>query len=85
MKRAREQLLEETTYPHLGTLLRSGGTLEVGENLSLRAFVRIRKGNKIVIVDAAYQDFAAILKEMDAKARSYLPEESGRSRTPGSE
>jgi hypothetical protein len=65
--------------------LRSGGTLEVGEDFSLGAFTRIRKGNKTIVVDAAYRDFAAILKEMDAKARNYLQEESGRSRTPGSE
>jgi len=78
MKRAHEQLLEEVTYPHLATFLRSGGTLEVGENFSLGAFARIRKGNKTVLVDAAYRDFAAILKEMDSLARGYLEQESGR-------
>jgi hypothetical protein len=78
MKKAHEQLLEEVTYPHLATFLRSGGTLEVGENFSLGAFARIRKGNKTVLVDAAYRDFAAILKEMDSLARGYLEQESGR-------
>ena len=78
MKRAHEQLLEEVTYPHLATFLRSGGTLEVGEDFSLGAFARIHKGNKTVVVDAAYRDFAAILKEMDSLARGYLEQESGR-------
>ena len=76
MKRAHEQLHEETTYSHLASFLRSGGTLEVGEDFSLGAFARIRKGNKTTVVDAAYRDFAAILKEMDSKARDYL-EDSG--------
>ena len=76
MKRAHDQLYEEVTYPHLATFLRSGGTLEVGEDFSLGAFARIRKGDKTILVDAAYQDFAAILKEMDSKARVYLEQES---------
>lgn len=78
MKKAHEQLLEEVTDPHLATFLRSGGTLEVGENFSLGAFARIHKGNKTVLVNAAYRDFAAILKEMDSLARGYLEQESGR-------
>ena len=85
MKRAHDQLHEEVNYPHLATFLRSGGTLEVGEDFSLGAFARIRKGNKTVVVDAAYRDFAAILKEMDSKARDYLEEELGQSRRLGSE
>ena len=85
MKRAHDQLHEELAYPHLATFLRSGGTLEVGEDFSLGAFTRIRKGNTTIVVDAAYRDFAAILKEMDSKARDYLEEESGRPRTSGSQ
>jgi hypothetical protein len=80
MKRAHEQLLEEANYPHLVTFLRSGGTLEVGEDFSLGAFVRIRKGNKTCLVDAAYRDFGAILKQTDTMARDYLREEEGRPR-----
>ena len=68
MKRASAQLLEETTYPNLAALLRSGGKLEVGEDLSVGTFARIRKGNRTVTVDAAYRDFAAVLKEMEARA-----------------
>lgn len=83
MKRAHEQLHEEQTYSHLAAFLRAGGTLEVGEDFSLGAFARIRKGNKTVLVDAAYRDFAAILKEMNSKARDYLEEESGLPRTSG--
>ena len=78
MKRAHEQLHEEATYPHLASFLHSGGTLEVGEDLSLGAFARIRKGNRMVVVDSAYRDFAAILKEMDSKAKDYLELESSR-------
>ena len=78
MKRAHEQLHDETTYSHLATFLRSGGTLEVGEDLSLGAFARIRKGNRTIVVDAAYRDFAAILKEMDSKAKDFLEQEAGK-------
>ena len=85
MIRAKDQLQDESSHPHLATFLRSGGTLEVGEDYSLGAFTRICTGNKTVLVDAAYRDFAAILKEMDSKARGYLEEESGRPRTSGSE
>ena len=76
MKRAHDQLHEEVTYPNLATFLRSGGTLEVGEDFSLGAFARIRRRNKTILVDAVYRDFAAILKEMDSKARDYLAQES---------
>jgi hypothetical protein len=72
MKRATDQLLEEATYPNLAAFLRSGGTLEVGEDLSVGTFARIRKGNQTITVDAAYRDFAAVLKEMEAKAKDFL-------------
>ena len=85
MKRASEQLLEEATYPQLAAFLRSGGTLEVGEDFSLGAFARIRKGNKTVVVDAAYRDFAAILKEMNSKASNHFVQEPARPQIPGSE
>ena len=81
MQRAKERLLEESTYPNLAAFLRSGGTLEVGEDFSLGAFARIRKGKKIIIVDTKYLDFAAILKEMDSKAKDYWTE-SGQPHTP---
>ena len=79
MKRARDQLRDEVEYPHLATFLQSGGTLEVGENFSVGAFARIRKGNRTVVVDATYRDFTAILKEMDSKARDWdsIPYEHG--------
>ncbi len=72
VRRASDQLLGETTYPNLAAFLRSGGKLEVGEDLSVGTFARIRKGNRTVTVDAAYRDFAAVLKEMEAKARDFL-------------
>ena len=76
MIRAEDQLPDEATYPHLATFLQSGGTLEVGEDFSAGAFARIRKGNKIIVVDAVYRDFAAILKEMDSQARRYMEQEA---------
>lgn len=81
MQRAKEQWLEESVYPRLAAFFRSGGTLEVGEDFSLGAFARIRKGNKIVIVDTQYRDFAAILKEMESNAKDDLTE-SGQPQTP---
>ena len=76
MIRAKDQLQDESSYPHLAAFLQSGGTLEVGEDFSLGAFARIRKGNTTIVVDANYLDFAAILKEMDSKARRYMERES---------
>ncbi len=72
MKRTSDQLPEEATYPNLAALLRSGGTLEVGENFSVGTFAHIRKGNQTITVDTAYRDFAAVLTEMDAKAKDFL-------------
>ena len=85
MKRVEDQLQDEGSYPHHATFLRSGGTLEVGEDISLGAFARLRKGNKTILVDAAYRDFAAILKEMDSKARRYIEQESGQVQQPESD
>ena len=76
MKRAEDQLQEEADYPHLATFLRFGGTLEVGEDFSLGAFARLRKGNETFLVDAAYRDLAAILKQMDSTARRYMEQAS---------
>ena len=81
MQKAHDQLLEETTYPYLAAFLRNGGTLDVGEDFSLGAFARIRKGNKMVHVHGRYRDFAAILKEMDSKAK-YHWSESEQPQTP---
>ncbi len=75
MIQAKDQLADETTYAHLAKVLRSGGTLEVGENYSLGAFARLRFRNRTVVVDAEYRDLAAVLKEMDAKARDHFVQE----------
>lgn len=75
MIRAKDQLREEADHPDLVTFLRSGGTLEVGEDFSTGAFARLRKGNRTVVVDAAYRDLAAILKEMDSQARNHFGQE----------
>lgn len=76
MIRAKDQLSDEATYPHLAKFLRSGGTLEVGEDFSTGAFARVRKGNRVAVVDTAYRDFAALLKEMDSLARNHFEQES---------
>jgi len=72
MKRASDQLLEEATYPSLAVFLPSGGRLEVGQDLSVGTFARIRKGNQTVTVDGAYRDFAAVLKKMETRAKDFL-------------
>lgn len=72
MIRANHQLTDETTYPNLARVLRSGGTLEVGESYSLGAFARLRFRNRTVVVDAEYRDLAAVLKEMDIKATDHF-------------
>lgn len=73
MMRAKDQLGDEATYPHLAKFLRAGGTLEIGEDWSLGGFARVRMGNQtLVIANAAYHDFGAILKEMDSLARGYF-------------
>ena len=76
--RAKDQLHEEMIYPYLVAFLRAGGTLEVGEDVSTGAFLRIRKGNTTNVVQGAYRHFTAILKQMDATARRHLEEESER-------
>ena len=76
MKQAKDQLPDEATYPHLAKFLRSGGTLEVGEDFSVGAFARVRKGNRTIVVEAAYRDFEAVLKEMDSQARNHFEQES---------
>ena len=76
MIRAKDQLQDESNHPHLASFLRSGGTLEVGEDFSIGALERLRKGNKTFAVAAKYRDLAAILKEMDSQARRYMEQES---------
>ena len=76
MIRAKDQLPDEATYPHLAKFLRSGGTLEVGEDVSIGAFARVRKGNRVIVVDTTHRDFAAMLKEMDSLARNHFEQES---------
>lgn len=69
---SKDQLPEESNYLHLARFLRSGGTLEVGEDFSVGAFARLRRGNRTVVVDTAYRDLAAILREMDSLARNHF-------------
>lgn len=73
---AKDQLLKEADHPHLVAFLRSGGTLEVGEDFTTGAFARLRKGNRIVVVSTDYRDFAAILKEMNSLARNNFGQEA---------
>jgi hypothetical protein len=75
MIRAKDQLEDESSYRHLASFLRSGGTLEVGEDFSTGAFARLRKGNKALAVVTKHRDLAAILKEMDSKAKQYMKEQ----------
>ena len=72
MIRAKDQLADEEAYPHLAKFLRSGGTLEVGEDWSLGGFARVRKGDRTVVLDTTYQDLAAILKELESAAKNHF-------------
>lgn len=76
MIRAKEQLEDESSYPHLAAFLRSGGTLEVGEDFSTGAFARLRKGNKTYVVAAKYRDLAAVWKQMDSQAKRCMEDDS---------
>jgi hypothetical protein len=75
MIRAKDQLQDESIHPHLAVFLRSGGTLEIGEDFSTGAFARLRKGATTNVVAANYRDFAAVLKEMDSVAKRHMEEE----------
>lgn len=75
MIRSEDQLPHETTYPHLAQFLRSGGTMDVGEDFSTGGFVRLRKGNTINIVSSAFEDLTAALKELNSMARNRLERE----------
>jgi hypothetical protein len=75
MKRAKDQLLDEATYPTLAKFLRSGGTLEIGEDFVIGAFARIRQGSRTIVVDAAYQDLVAVLKGMDSAAKNHFEQQ----------
>jgi hypothetical protein len=68
----RDQLLAEEKYSSLVEVLRSGGKLEIGENLTTGSFACIRIRNQTVTDHCAYLDFAAVLAEMDAKAKWFL-------------
>lgn len=72
MKRTSDQLNEEETYPNLAAFVRSGGMLEVGKDRLIGTFARIRKGNRTATVDTVYRDFAAVLNEMEAKAKEFM-------------
>lgn len=76
MHRPQDQLQDEVTYRHLAAYLRSGGTLKVGGNITHGSFARIYKGNRAIFVPTNYRDFAAVLKEMDAKAREFMDQTS---------
>ncbi len=71
MQPASEQILAETTYPHLAEFLRTGGTLQVGENYPAGSFACIRKGNRTATMAYTYRDFAAVLAAMDTLARDF--------------
>ncbi len=72
MKTASDQLLEDMTYPNLAALLRSGGKMEIGEDLSVGAFARIYRGNLTIAVQSTYRDFPDVLEKMEAAAKDLL-------------
>lgn len=76
MIRAKDHLSDESTYPHLAKFLRSGETMEVGEDFSVGAFARLRRGNRVVVVDTTYRDLAAILRTMNSMAKDHFEREA---------
>ena len=75
MIQAKDQLPDEATYPHLAQFLRTGGTLEVGEDFSLGAFARVRKGNRVIVVDTTYRDLVAVLTEMNSQIKNHYEQQ----------
>lgn len=75
MKPHHEQLLEETNYPELVRFLRSGGALEMGTDVEIGGFARIRQGNRTVILSGAYRDLAAVLKKMNSGVTEFFDKE----------
>ena len=66
-------LPDEQSYPHLAEFLRSGGTLEIGEDVTLASFARLHvKDLTLNVVTMKYPNFSAILKEMESQARQYF-------------
>lgn len=70
----KDQLAEETTYPHLAEFLRSGGTMEVGKDPSTGTFAKITKHSRTIAIHCVYRDFEAVLKEMNSAAREHFSE-----------
>ena len=68
-----QYLPDEQTYLHLAGFLRAGGIFEVGENLELGSFARLRIRNTTLnVMKITYLDFANVLKEMDCQACQYF-------------
>ena len=61
--------------PELADFLRSGGLLEIGESREMGSFARLHmERNTINVVTMKYKDLAAVLREMNTKAREYIEE-----------
>ena len=67
-----EKLPNETKYCHLAEFLRSGGRLEIGENLELGAFATLFfRNTSRSVAKMEYSDFAEVLQAMDEQAKNY--------------
>ena len=68
-----DYLPDENEYCDLADFLRSGGLLEIGERHEMRSFARLKiERTTINVVTMKYKDLAAVLREMDIKAREYI-------------
>ena len=66
-------LADEQAHKQLAEFLRSGGFLEVGANVFLGSFARLRMGKTTIsVAKMDYRDLAEVLDEMDSQAEEYL-------------
>ena len=68
-----DYLPDEDEYPELADFLRSGGLLEIVESREMGSFARLyMERDTINVVTMKYKDLAAVLREMNTKAREYI-------------
>ena len=67
-----KNLQKEKKYCHLANFLRSGGRLEIGENLNLGSFATLFfRNTSRSVAKMKYSDLAEVLHVMDGQAKNY--------------
>ena len=68
-----DYLPDEVDYPELADFLRSGGLLEIGESREMGSFARLYMERDVInVVKMKYKDLAAVLRQMNTKAKEYI-------------